>query len=637
MQKIIIFLTILFLFILAGCNSAGMRLHTSPVDYEKSVREYISTGEYQKARNKAVEGLKNYPNNLKIVQLLSIVLFKQQDYENVNKILDRVFLNEAYYDSLSQNEHYDLLYILVYSQIELGKYDKAENILKNRVEISQLSKQNRVKNEILSIRLEYRSGNSQKTSKKINKLLREYSLNEDVKLNLSYVLAELYFKQNQISSSLEIIGRILDNDKGKLYFKKCRKILEQIINTGESSFFENYNDLLVATLRQLYNNTDDKSLRLKIVRNINMLENSSIGIEAQEDAANRHSSVSGIKILNDKNNTKVIFSSNDSLEYIHELNGNILTLTIKNKTMNTKQNSLVPVEGSGISNFKWFSDQRNTVFIIELAGSYDMSFEDLNDDFEKSDKSKDRYQLLLNILLPDEEQQVSFETDLKKIKKFTIVIDPGHGGDDVGALSVMKKSDGNYYTEKEMNLLLSKAIKKFLEARGYRVFLTRDRDYYPSLLERNRIAQNRNAEMFLSIHLNSGGKKTQKLWQTDRYLGPELVVRNSMGSQPKIINSNSLSSDEWLARRRRALSEHKILSEIFSKTIPSALDAPYNKVRTIKGKDLAIFSGMTIPHALIETGFIINNDNLNYLLSEKGQKALCTGIYRGIEEFRRKK
>lgn len=627
---------ICLLIILVGCSSAGLRIHTAPSDYEKTVREYIAVGEYTKARNKAVEALKKYPDNLKITQLLTMVLFKQQDYENTYKILDRVFNNEAYYDSLNQDKHYDLLYAFVYSQIELGKYDRAENILTKRVDNTLLSKNNRVKNEILAIRLEYRYGNSENTTHKINNLLKEYTLNSDLKLNLSYILAELYFKQNKISTSLEIIGRILENDKSKIYFKRCKKILDQVINTGESSFFENYNDLLVATLRQLYNSTDDKSLRLKIVRNINMLENSSVGLEFQDETAGKTASISGIKILNDKNNTKVIFSAKDSLQYSHEYQGNTLVLTIINKTVNSKANFLTPAEGSGINNFKWQTENGNTVFRIEMSGSYDMSFEELADDFERGEKASDRYQLLLNILIPDDETNSQFESDLKKVKKYTIVIDPGHGGDDVGAVSVMEKADGGKYTEKEMNLILSKELKKYLEKRGYRVFLTRDRDYFPSLMERNRIAQNRNADMFLSVHLNAAGKKTQDLWQTDRYIGTEMVVRNSLGAKPKIINSNLMSSDEWLERRKKALNDHKALSEILSTTLPLAMEPPYNKERSIKGKDLAIFSGMTIPHALIESGFIINNDNLNYLLSEKGQRAFCTGIFKGIEEFRRK-
>lgn len=636
MKKIFISLIIALITVLVSCSSAGLRIHTDPADYEKTVREYVAIGEYTKARNKSIEALKKYPDNLKITQLLSMVLFKQQDYENTYKILDRFFSNEAYFDSLNQDIHYDLLYAFVYSQIELGKYDRAENILTKKVDTALLSKNNRVKSEILAIRLDYRSGNSEYTTKKIDNLLREYSLNGDLKLNLSYIQAELYFKQNKISSSLEIVGRILENDKEKIYFKRCKKILDQVINTGESSFFENYNDLLVATLRQLYNSTDDKSLRLKIVRNINMLENSSVGLEFQDDAADRFTSISGIKIFNDKNTTKVIFSARDSLIYSHEYQGKTLILTVKNKVMNSKSSSLTPSEGSGINSFKWSNENGNTVFRIEMSGSYDMSFEDLADDFERGEKASDRYQLLLNIVIPDDDQNGQFEADLKKIKKYTVVIDPGHGGDDVGALSVMEKNDGSKYTEKEMNLILSKELKKYLEKRGYRVFLTRDRDYYPSLMERNRIAQNRNAEMFLSIHLNAAGKKTQDFWQTDRYLGTELVIRNSLGAKPKIINSNLLSADEWLERRKKALNDHKALSEILSKNLPLAMEPPFNKERSIKGKDLAIFSGMTIPHALIESGFIINNDNLNYLLSKKGQRAFCSGVFKGIEEFRRK-
>jgi len=155
------------------------------------------------------------------------------------------------------------------------------------------------------------------------------------------------------------------------------------------------------------------------------------------------------------------------------------------------------------------------------------------------------------------------------------------------------------------------------------------------LLERNRIAQNRNADMFLSIHLNSAARRNKKLWQSDRYYGSELIVRKSLGSPPKFINSKRISQAEWKKKRLTALKQHKKLSYIFNKTIPGALKAPFNKVRTIKSKNLGIFSGMTIPHALIETGFIINNKNLNYLLSEKGQDDLFEGIYKGIEEYRK--
>jgi len=171
--------------------------------------------------------------------------------------------------------------------------------------------------------------------------------------------------------------------------------------------------------------------------------------------------------------------------------------------------------------------------------------------------------------------------------------------------------------------------------------LTRTNDTYPTLPERNRIAESRNADMFLSIHLNSAHRKNRKYWQTERYYGSELIVRKTLGSRPKIINSKTGnkrdSKNRWLSKRKKALKNHIKLSNIFSETIPGSLHKPFNKKRRVKYKNLAIFSGLTIPHALIEAGFIINNRTVDYLLSTRGQKALFEGILDGIKKYRKSK
>jgi N-acetylmuramoyl-L-alanine amidase len=141
--------------------------------------------------------------------------------------------------------------------------------------------------------------------------------------------------------------------------------------------------------------------------------------------------------------------------------------------------------------------------------------------------------------------------------------------------------------------------------------------------------------MFISIHLNAAAKRNKKYWQSDRYYGCEMIVRNTTGVQPQFINFENVSKKEWKKKRSKAMKAHKKLSNIFNRTIPASLDSPFNKKRKIKYKNLSIFSGMTIPHALIETGFIINNKTVKYLLSDKGQNKLFKGILKGIEEYRK--
>jgi len=80
----------------------------------------------------------------------------------------------------------------------------------------------------------------------------------------------------------------------------------------------------------------------------------------------------------------------------------------------------------------------------------------------------------------------------------TILLDPGHGGSDRGALCVDKS------TEKELNLLLALALRDELTKRGFRVYLTRNADRTLALAQRGVLAKNCKADLFISVHHNSG-------------------------------------------------------------------------------------------------------------------------------------
>lgn len=81
-----------------------------------------------------------------------------------------------------------------------------------------------------------------------------------------------------------------------------------------------------------------------------------------------------------------------------------------------------------------------------------------------------------------------------------IVIDPGHGGSDPGA-------QGNGLREKDLTLDISKRMKKYLDDNyaGHKVLMTRTNDKYLTLSQRAQFANNKNADLFISIHINAGG------------------------------------------------------------------------------------------------------------------------------------
>ena len=90
------------------------------------------------------------------------------------------------------------------------------------------------------------------------------------------------------------------------------------------------------------------------------------------------------------------------------------------------------------------------------------------------------------------------------VKKKVIVLDPGHGGQDPGAISI----SGKY--EKDLTLKMAQETKKMLERAGYKVVLTRDKDIFISLRGRIQKAHEANGDLFISIHADSARNRSAK-------------------------------------------------------------------------------------------------------------------------------
>ena len=85
----------------------------------------------------------------------------------------------------------------------------------------------------------------------------------------------------------------------------------------------------------------------------------------------------------------------------------------------------------------------------------------------------------------------------KKPSEVTIVVDPGHGGENLGAIS----PHGRF--EKDVNLRLGKALERALVNRGFRVVMTRTDDAFPALYDRPKVGHRENADAFISLHYNA--------------------------------------------------------------------------------------------------------------------------------------
>ena len=173
-----------------------------------------------------------------------------------------------------------------------------------------------------------------------------------------------------------------------------------------------------------------------------------------------------------------------------------------------------------------------------------------------------------------------------------IVIDPGHGGKDPGAV-------GGQLRESEVALAISLFLRDELIRGGHDVLMTRDTDVFVSIGERCRLANTWKADLFVSIHCNAASNPQAH--------GMELLI------SPGSVRGRDLAGHIWGALR----------------------DIPGLRDRGIKPRDdLGVLRGTAMSAVLVETAFISNEEDRRYHLgSDQGRKRLAEAIGHGIESF----
>lgn len=188
-------------------------------------------------------------------------------------------------------------------------------------------------------------------------------------------------------------------------------------------------------------------------------------------------------------------------------------------------------------------------------------------------------------------------------KNITVVIDPGHGGKDSGAIAEDKT------TEKALNLRVAPRVESMLRERGYNVIMTRTTDEFIALSERAAIANRNNADIFVSIHFNSAGSASP--------YGIEVLY----ASENDVELKKDAGDQTLLAR--------EVLNAVLKETGANS--------RGIKNRpELAVLRRTNMTACLIEGGFMSNPDELEKLKSDSYLDKLANGIVKGIENYNRK-
>jgi N-acetylmuramoyl-L-alanine amidase len=193
--------------------------------------------------------------------------------------------------------------------------------------------------------------------------------------------------------------------------------------------------------------------------------------------------------------------------------------------------------------------------------------------------------------------------DITEKKPFVVVIDAGHGGNDVGN----ECSDlTRFKQEKDLVLPIALQLGGYLEnlLENVKVIYTRKNDRYMSLEDRTKIANDSSADLFISIHANHN------------------PIKSIYGSQIHIHDDNIK------------------LSKVFAKKVMHQLSARANRkvlklqTATDRGHNLFVLQNTRMPAVLIELGFMSNGNEEMYLNSEYGQTILASAIFRAVREYR---
>ena len=213
-------------------------------------------------------------------------------------------------------------------------------------------------------------------------------------------------------------------------------------------------------------------------------------------------------------------------------------------------------------------------------------------------------------------------------KKYTIVVDPGHGGRDSGAR-------GNGYNEKDIALQVATRLANNLR-QDYNVIMTRDSDFFVPLDTRAKIGNDANADFFISIHLNSGSSSSAN--GTEVYYFNKKDQNNYAAQVAKFENKVDSSYGDT------PFSDF-ILNDIFYKknqktsqaVAGAVLDGLINltglRRRGVLGANFAVLRGSNSPSILVELGFMNNYSDLSKFLSPDDQERTAAVIGDAIRKY----
>ncbi|MBN1348071.1 N-acetylmuramoyl-L-alanine amidase [candidate division KSB1 bacterium] len=229
----------------------------------------------------------------------------------------------------------------------------------------------------------------------------------------------------------------------------------------------------------------------------------------------------------------------------------------------------------------------------------------------------------------EEEPRVTLAQQLG-LKINTIIIDPGHGGRDPGAIG----SSG--LREKDVVLDIANRLSQLLTNSNFTVYLTREDDTYIPLEDRAGFANERQGDLFISIYANAH-RSQQKAGIETFYLS--LTEDNESRAVAALENSLTRRSFRQMSQLLANILSHSKVNESrdFAEKVQSELISNTGLInRGVKSAGFIVLAGAQMPAILAEVGFITNPAEERLLSSSRYRQGVAVSMFRAIEGYSRR-
>ena len=219
----------------------------------------------------------------------------------------------------------------------------------------------------------------------------------------------------------------------------------------------------------------------------------------------------------------------------------------------------------------------------------------------------------------------------------TIVIDPGHGGKDPGAIGI------NKLKEKSVNLDIAKRLGKLLETKlNVNVVYTRKTDKFVPLWERTKIANSSGGKLFISIHANSNKSSSTRGFETYLLRSGKIDAAIEVAERENAViemenqqhNYSDFDDASYILasiNQNSFMKESEKLAELIQKHMQDNINS---RNRGVKQAGFHVLVGASMPNVLIETGFLSNKKEANQLNKSYYRSKIAESIFDAIVEFK---